>query len=382
LTNSVVKYNGEHGISIQQNSRTVIKNCWIHNNGVYYGGSGIYFDRSVEDPFVRNNTIYDNYTYGIECTQTGADPNIINCIISGNDTNDLYRQNGSFNKVNYCLLQHPHSGIGNITGSPGFMNVAANPNDLHIGETSQCKNTGDPNANYGDESDIDGEPRIAYGRVDLGGDEYYWSKADYNKDEIVNFIDFSILAKVWRTQDPNITLDADSDVDIDDLKLFCDDWLWKAAWGENQWMKMAGGGGQGDSIGTTGEALAAEITAQNVTNPSKTSDRLMLPDARASLLARPARLRARTDKFYEISPSGTISAMRVAQQLRKAKSKECPRREEIIEAEQPVETEALMVERLVNWLDDVWLTSDLSDVMTEQEYLAFRQSIAESVEAE
>jgi hypothetical protein len=50
--------------------------------------------------------------------------------------------------------------------------------------------------------------------------------------------------------------------------------------------------------------------------------------------------------------------------------------------EPPVETEALMVERLVNWLDDVWQTGGLSDVMTEQGYLAFRQSIAESVAAE
>jgi len=261
------------------------------------------------------------------------------------------------------------------------MNIGTNPNDLHLGETSQCKNAGDPNGSYGDETDIDGEPRITYGRVDLGGDEYYWSKADYNKDEIVNFIDFAILAKVWMTQDPNISLDADGDVDIADLKLFCNDWLWEAAWGDNQWMKMAGGSGQDNIIGATSEAMLAEIAAEDVTRPNTTSVGLMLPDTRASLLARPARLRARTDKFYEIRPDETISAIRRIKQLQITKSKECIKRE-FIEAEQSPVVEPLMVKQLVDWLDDAWLAGEITETMTEQEYLEFRQSLADSAEAD
>jgi len=382
MQNSVIRYCGYNGLLLTDNLATTITNNWIHNNGtkhsIYPGGAGIIFYSQSSVPLVRNNTIYDNDTYGIVATDPGADPNIINCIISGNDTNDLNRETWNFNTVNYCLLQQPHPGAGNTTGEPCFMNVAANPKDLHIGETSQCKNAGDPNGSYGDETDIDGESRIAYGRVDKGGDEYYWSKADYNKDEIVNFIDFAILAKVWMMQDPNITLDADADVDIADLKLFCDDWLWKAAWGDNQWMKMAGGSGQDNIIGATSEAMLAEIAAKDVIQ-NKTSVGLMLPDARASLLARPARLCVRTDKFYEIRPSETISAIRGMQQLRKTRSKECLSRE-FIEAEQSPIIEPLMVEKLIDWLDNAWLAGEITEAMTEQEYLDFRQSLAESAD--
>lgn len=40
-----------------------------------------------------------------------------------------------------------------------------------------------------DETDIDGESRIYYGRVDIGGDEYHWSPADFDEDGTVNLID-------------------------------------------------------------------------------------------------------------------------------------------------------------------------------------------------
>lgn len=175
IQNSVIRQSGEQGINISNGSSAKIINNWIHNNGTANNpsyGAGIYFANQNGTPKVWNNTIYDNNTYGIECSQYGADPNILNCIISGNDINDLYRPDGSFNKVNFCLLQNPHSGTGNLTGDAGFKNPS-NPNDLHIGENSQCKNAGDPCGNYDYETDIDGEERIRYGRIDLGGDEYY-----------------------------------------------------------------------------------------------------------------------------------------------------------------------------------------------------------------
>jgi hypothetical protein len=48
---------------------------------------------------------------------------------------------------------------------------------------------------------------------------------DYNFDNIVNFVDFAIFADAWMTENPFISLDNDNDVDIDDLKIFCDHWL-------------------------------------------------------------------------------------------------------------------------------------------------------------
>ena len=192
--------------------------------------SGIHFYNQIGVPLVRNNTIYDNYTYGIESTENGADPNILNCIIYGNDGNDLYRINDTFDTVNYCSLQNSHAGIGNITGDPGFKNVGTDPNDLHIDETSQCKDAGDPNGDY-DETDIDGEDRIRYGRVDIGADEYYWSPADLDEDGFVNFTDYAAFAEAWQAEAGEGNYNESCDIvdnnviDINDLAVLAQYWL-------------------------------------------------------------------------------------------------------------------------------------------------------------
>ncbi len=201
LTRSVVRYNWEVGIWLDHNWATNITNCWIHNNGDYYlyNGAGIYLKNMSEVAEIRNNTIYGNETYGIEGSSSGDDPNILNCIIYGNGDGDLDRGSGSFNTVNYCNLQSDPGGIGNIFSDPCFMNILSDANDLHIDGDSNCIDAGILDANYGDETDIDGEVRIEYGRVDIGADEYYWSAADFDGSGIVNFFDYAVIAGAWRT---------------------------------------------------------------------------------------------------------------------------------------------------------------------------------------
>jgi parallel beta-helix repeat protein len=371
LKGSIIRYNGWNGIFLYNNMTTEIINNWIHNNG----SSGISFNSQASTPLVRNNTIYQNYAYGIYSSQSGADPNIINCIITGNDTNDLYKPGGSFGEVNYCLLQHSHSGIGNITGDPCFINILGNPDDLHIDVNSICKDAGDPNVSYDDERDIDGEPRVAFGRADIGGDEYYWSKADYNKDANVNFIDFASLARPWGAQDSNISLNTDSDVDIEDLKLFCDDWLWKPAWIQRQWMlDMAFDGGNDMAMASTNSAETGVVQAQ-------TSDALMLTDIRASLAARPARLRARTDKFYDIRPQITVSEIQPAETMILVDQMSTATiAEESMTNDDTTITEPTTIEEIVDWLDAIWQSGELNDVMSEEEYQRFRSDLQESDE--
>jgi hypothetical protein len=367
----VIRKSGYRGIYLSQNSSTKIVNNWIHNNGTALNssyGAGIYFENQIGIPIVRNNTIYDNFSYGIECSQNGADPCISNCIISGNDTNDLYRPNGSFNRVSYCLLQHPHSGIGNLTGSPGFMNPA-DINDLHIAGTSQCKDAGDPYINYDGETDIDGESRVKYGRVDIGGDEYYWSKADYNKDGIVDFHDFVIFGNKWRAQDANISLDADNDVDMYDLDLFCDEWLWEAGWTQGQWMMMAmaGDGGGESSAMMESTSLPETDVAQ-----AQASDALMLSDAKSSIAAGPARLRARSQKFYDITPIASVPVTLASMSM---SVDGLAAVEEPVASEEQVEPEQINIEELLDWIDQLWQTGELGG--SEEEYLDFRNAVQE-----
>ncbi len=69
--------------------------------------------------------------------------------------------------------QGPHDwGSGNIAVDPQFFDPASE--DLHLGSQSPCINTGDPDfVPATGETDIDGDPRVVYGRVDIGADEYY-----------------------------------------------------------------------------------------------------------------------------------------------------------------------------------------------------------------
>ena len=160
--------------------------------------------------------------------------------------NDVY-DNEPFN---YCKFAPTYeqtiwTGInGNISDNPNFVDsgywddggTPTDPNDdyfvsgnYHLLPDSPCIDAGDPNlVTAALIIDMDYEPRIFGQSVDIGADEYYWPKADFDRNEIVNFIDYAIWAPAWQTTDPNKSLDPNDDVDIYDLAQFCDDWLWIA----------------------------------------------------------------------------------------------------------------------------------------------------------
>jgi hypothetical protein len=351
ISKSVFKNSGEQGINLSQNSSTNILNSWIHNNGkdqVSLKAAGIYLYNQVGIPLVINNTIYDNYTYGIESSENGADPNIINCIITDNNSSDLYRENGDFDTVNYCLLQNAHNGLGNLTGVPGFKNVITNPNDLHLDETSQCKDAGDPNGDYQWQTDIDGENRVYYGRVDIGADEYYWSAADFDESGNVNFDDFAYLDNSWQITDANISLDDDNDIDADDLALFCQDWLWEKGW-EQSWM-ITITMGMGDNLyeRATPE-LQGELTTAEY--PAERRNTLPITNLKQSLDTRPERMIAKTQRFYEISPASTAKTFEITKED---------------------------IEEILEFVDKIWQSGELDKTLTEQQYLDFRKAIEQS----
>jgi len=243
-----------------------LTNNWIYNNGrtgeVF--GAGVWLNNNnASAPLVRNNTIYGNPTCGIEASKQQIDPNILNCIIYGNELYDLYRETGTFSTVNYSCLQGPFdpcSGTGNISSDPCFVDVDAN--NFHLNANSPCIDAGipdfEPDAN---ETDIDGSPRVIGDEVDMGADEF-WRETDFSGDGVVNFVDYAMLTSYWRDSGIDYNeVTGLGDANSPSLGEFCDDWLLKAEWWTEPMPLMSGRGGGGMAKGLGFEAAAYQLAA-------------------------------------------------------------------------------------------------------------------------
>ncbi|MHC4153328.1 MAG: right-handed parallel beta-helix repeat-containing protein [Planctomycetota bacterium] len=155
ISECAIKDNTYYGAYLASSSATVTNN-WIYDNG--YRGITTYNSASAE---LRNNTIVGNGLAGVYAIS--GNPDITNCILWDNG-DDLYGCTAT-----YSCIQDGDSGTGNISSDPCF--VDADANDFHLAPDSPCANAGDPNGDYPSETDIDGQPRIMRGRVDMGADE-------------------------------------------------------------------------------------------------------------------------------------------------------------------------------------------------------------------
>ena len=71
--------------------------------------------------------------------------------------------------LNYCCTTPLPGGVGNITNAPMFLNYAGG--NLRLQSNSPCINSGN-NAYVVGSTDLDGNPRIVFGTVDIGAYEY------------------------------------------------------------------------------------------------------------------------------------------------------------------------------------------------------------------
>ncbi|MFZ0034350.1 MAG: hypothetical protein WAK60_05120 [Sedimentisphaerales bacterium] len=191
--------NNSGGGMYNYDSNSTITNCIFIGNSAAQDGGGIY--NTVGDPnivncvFVGNWAGYSgggmrNHSYPSKpkvtnCTFTGNSSGIFsgsghfsdditmvtNCILWGNEGGQI---SGGYVTVTYSDIQGGLAGTGNINADPWL-----EADGYHLTLCSPCINAGDPNGDYEDQNDIDGEDRIVYGRVDMGADEYY--PADYNE---------------------------------------------------------------------------------------------------------------------------------------------------------------------------------------------------------
>jgi hypothetical protein len=146
-----------------------LNNCLLTGNSAGDGG-GSYSST------LNNCTLVGNYAFSFHVGETeildgyggGAyNSTLNNCIIYYNNS-DQGCQNVC-GTVNYCCTPNPGGGVGNITFEPRF--VDQGNGNLRLQSNSPCINAGN-NSYVTGSTDLDGNPRIFGGTVDMGAYEF------------------------------------------------------------------------------------------------------------------------------------------------------------------------------------------------------------------
>lgn len=178
------------GIFVDKCDQILIRNNYIHGNHAVDGG-GVGFFNKVGMTLI-NNTITNNTAIdrggAVFCTN-GSELEITNSILWNNsDSSGMQIVLEGYSDpcslvISYSdieggegalLVEAPNTyewGAGIIDVDPMF--VDAYGGDLHLTYLSPCLNAGDHTVPSLANEDVEGDPRIAYGFVDMGADEFH-----------------------------------------------------------------------------------------------------------------------------------------------------------------------------------------------------------------
>jgi len=237
----------ESGGGIYNNgSSPTVTRCTFSGNVATLTGGGMYNYNG--SPIVTNCTFSMNTTsqYGGGIYNHGDSyPVITNCILWGNTAPtgaEIYNYDEtSVPTVNYSDIQGGWEGTGNLDSAPFFTDP--NDGDWHLKSeagrwdcliqswvpdsvTSPCIDAGNPAYDWAEEVCPNG------GRINIGAyggtAQASHSMPDFNYDAIINLIDYSYLANKWLTENDiqKEDLDCNGIVDMVDLKILLDNYLW------------------------------------------------------------------------------------------------------------------------------------------------------------
>jgi hypothetical protein len=171
LTGNSAVYNGGGAAYCER-----LANCTLTGNSAGYDGGGAYDVGTLDNCALTGNTADSGggtcYSTLNNCTLTGnssgGDWSVLNnCIAYFNDGGNY---DGS--TLNYCCTTPlPTDGVGNITNEPSLADPEGG--DFHLLKNSPCINSGN-NSFVTLTNDLDGNPRIAGGTVDIGAYEFQW----------------------------------------------------------------------------------------------------------------------------------------------------------------------------------------------------------------
>jgi predicted outer membrane repeat protein len=229
---------GMHNLS---NSYPTVINCFFRANYSNRRGGAI-CNKDNSDAIITNCTFRSNSTPGTGGTGGGiyidsSDITVKNCIFwenSGYDgqaeSSQIYVFSGSAT-VSYSCLQglDTFAGNNNIGTDPLLADISG---QIRLRSYSPCINAGDPSGSYTGQTDIDGELRVRYGRVDIGADEVFPIAGDFNEpdtpDEDVDYFDLRTFADSWlaETFPPDRDINEDFEVNFEDFAYLCLNWLY------------------------------------------------------------------------------------------------------------------------------------------------------------
>jgi uncharacterized repeat protein (TIGR01451 family) len=291
VENSQIRKNSEYGIFCQ-NSTPTVKNSIVSENDLKEAGrEGIFINNPKNPPVLHNNTFAHNRSEGVFFTDNGtiSDPNgrdwpdVQNCILWHNNNGGGQFSGFSKAHVYYSCIYDPNDPNGVSLTLDDNDNFSANPkiayfdpNNVHLAYDSPCKDAGNPSLSYTNQVDMDSEDRVVGDYVDIGADELFSCDEDYSEDDfhndldwnadgVVNLVEFSEFQRVWLSHDPNdptdpnlldpndfinwnpvCNLDATGNsqyaIDLADLDIFWDNWLWTACWLTEEYLEMMSGG--------------------------------------------------------------------------------------------------------------------------------------------
>jgi hypothetical protein len=155
------------GAMFNLGGNTVVTNCAFSGNSASEDGGAMYNFRGSST--VTNCTFSGNLD-GAVYNAYESSPVITNCILWGNGPQEIFNDEDSNTAITYSDVQGGWEGEGNIDAEPLFVDPCNG--DYHLFEDSPCIDAGDPNYAAGpNETDLDGNPRVVDGRVDMGAYE-------------------------------------------------------------------------------------------------------------------------------------------------------------------------------------------------------------------
>jgi hypothetical protein len=235
FTGNSAEYGG--GMCNRAASPTLM-NCFFSGNTANLEGGAILNEENSE-PNVTNCSFSGNdANNGGGIYNVASSPTLANCILWGDEPNEIVDDPCSTSVVTYSDVQAGWSGEGNIEENPLLRNVTEG--DLSLAPWSPCVDTGNSDVVAPNATDIAGLNRLVDGdcnttvTVDMGAHEFRHAYGgDFDSSCLTDMVDFAFLAWAWLASpasdnwDPvcDISTPADGLIDNRDLKVLGGNWV-------------------------------------------------------------------------------------------------------------------------------------------------------------